>query len=246
MQIGGWQFAPKLWPSVATMAVLPVLLALGFWQLDRADQKRTIHTEFLQHQADETIDLNSAHSLRVNKNEMMWRNVKASGQFKTSMQILLDNQVANSVAGYYVYTPFQLMNEYAWVLVNRGWFTAGNDRNVSPDLGEVENTETEITGVAKDAQSTGILLGDEKIEQMSENVFRAQRINFQEIEELVEHDLLPYIIRLHAGSANGYHRDWRLPGSGVEKHLGYAFQWFAMAAVLLIIYIVLNLKKTNS
>ena len=246
MQIGAWQFTPNLWPSVATLVILPVLLALGFWQLDRADQKRTIHTEFLQHQADEIIDLNSAHSLRVNKNEMMWRNVKVSGQFETSMQVLLDNQVVNSVAGYYVYTPFQLMNEDAWVLVNRGWLAAGNDRNVSPDFGEVENTDTEITGVAKDVPLTGILLGDEKIEQMSEDVFRVQRINLQEIEELVEHDLLPYVIRLHAGSANGYHRNWRLPGSGEERHLGYAFQWFAMAAVLLIIYIVVNLKKTNS
>ena len=246
MQIGAWQFTPNLWPSVATLVILPVLLALGFWQLDRADQKRTIHKEFLQHQVFEITDLNSAHSIRVNKNEMMWRNVKANGQFKTNMQVLLDNQVVNSVAGYYVYTPFQLMNEDIWVLVNRGWLASGNDRNVPPGFGEIENTDTEITGVAKEAQSMGILLGDEKIEQMSEGVFRMQRINLQEIEELMEHDLLPYIIRLHPGSANGYHRDWRLSGSGEEKHLGYAFQWFALAAALVIIYIVVNLKKTNS
>lgn len=246
MQIGAWQFAPNIWPSVATLVMLPILLALGFWQLDRADQKRSIHERFLLHQSDEITYLNSAHSLRANKDEMRWRNVKANGQFKTSMQVLLDNQVVNSVAGYYVYTPFQLNNEDVWILINRGWLSGEGDRSISPDVDIMDELDTEITGVARDIPATGIRLGEAKAEQLSENLFRVQYIDLKEIEGLLQHDLLPYIINLSAVSAYGYHRDWRMPGSGEERHLGYAFQWFAMAAALLIIYIVVNLKKTNS
>ena len=59
------------------------------------------------------------------------------------------------------------------------------------------------------------------------------------------HDkLLPHIIKLEPESEGGFNRDWREPGSGKEKNLGYAFQWFAMASALLIIFLAVNLKKT--
>ena len=38
-------------------------------------------------------------------------------------------------------------------------------------------------------------------------------------------------------ASEGLLRDWTEPGSGVEKHYGYAFQWFALSALIAILYV---------
>jgi len=243
MHIGNWQFSPTLWPSLTTIIVFPILLSLGFWQLDRAGQKREIYAEFLDHQSSPAVDLNNEHKRRENEAEMKWRNVKVIGDLTKGNHILLDNQVVNSKAGYFVFTLLKLANEEMWVLLNRGWIPVGEDRKHVPDLGEVITKEVELLGVAKDVPATGLLLGDPTIEKIEKNIYRAQSINLDEIKDLLRLDLLPYVIRLHPGSAQGFRRNWRTPGSGEDVHLGYAFQWFALASLLLIIYVVVNLKK---
>ena len=55
--------------------------------------------------------------------------------------------------------------------------------------------------------------------------------------------LYPYIIRLSPESNHGYIRNWQLQNSGENVHVGYAFQWFAFAATLFVIYFVMNIKK---
>jgi len=80
---------------------------------------------------------------------------------------------------------------------------------------------------------------------MSNDVYRVQRLNINEVAELTKTKLLPYIVRLEPESEHGYRRQWQLPGSGVSVHNGYAFQWFAFATVLLIIYLVLNIKNKH-
>ena len=42
---GGWRFAPGLWPTIATLIGLLVLLGLGTWQLDRLEWKRALIAE---------------------------------------------------------------------------------------------------------------------------------------------------------------------------------------------------------
>ena len=222
--------------------MLAILISLGMWQLDRAEQKREIHEKFLQHQSAEIIDLNSEHAVRADKSAMLWRNVKVNGTFTDDVHILLDNQVMKGEAGYFVFTPFRFSDENIWALVNRGWLPAGKDRMISPSF-DTNAEEVNIIGVATEVPATGLLLGEPAIETMTDNIIRLPHIDLQEIAGLIKQDLFPYVIRLQPESAQGFLREWSIPGSGEERHLGYAFQWFALAATLAVIYLVVTIKR---
>ena len=243
MRIGGWQFAPGLWPTLATLVLLPLFVELGFWQLDRADQKEQRHAQFVHRQLEPAIDLNDAGALMADKAELLWRNASIRGQYANE-HIVLDNQVVNELPGYFVYTPFQISGTDKWALVNRGWIPVGDDRNKLPGI-TVPAVEVQISGVISDVPSTGLVLGNAPIETMAVSVYRVQRIELDKLAPLVRHDLLPFTILLAPGAENGHVREWRVPGSGREKNLGYALQWFAFAAILVVVYVALNLKRLH-
>ena len=240
--IRNWCFSPELLTSLLAAVFISLFVSLGYWQLDRADYKRALYAEFENRQASTAVDLNQDYSGQLSTEELLWRPVRASGEFLEAYQILLDNQVSATHAGYYVYTPFKLAKNGRVVLVNRGWLVADADRSVSPELVSTTGVVS-INAIAKQIPKTGLLLKDLPPEQMSATVYRVQRINIAELGELTNLDLLPYVLRLEADSGHGYLRQWRVPGSGEKMHLGYAFQWFAFALSVLIIYLVLNIKK---
>ncbi|MGH8120862.1 MAG: SURF1 family protein [Gammaproteobacteria bacterium] len=242
MRIGAWHFTPGLWPTAATLVLLSLFVALGFWQLDRADQKSRKHGEFVLRQSEHALDLNDPVTLRRNKEELLWRRAQARGHFDNEVHILLDNQVLRGKAGYFVYTLFLVTPGDHWLLVNRGWVPLGKDRGVAPLL-ETPAAEIKIVGVINDVPATGLVLGDAPAEALTRTIYRAQRIDLDEIARQRGHKLLPFVLALAPESGHGFIRHWQLPGSGREKHLGYAFQWFLFAAILVVIYLAVNIKK---
>jgi surfeit locus 1 family protein len=88
------------------------------------------------------------------------------------------------------------------------------------------------------------VLAEKTDEDLGNGLYRLQRVDLEKLNAKYELKLLSPIIRLDPDSEGGFVRDWRKPGSGKEKNLGYAFQWFAMASALLIIFLAVNLKKT--
>lgn len=222
-----------------------LFVSLGFWQLDRADYKKGLYAEFEQRQSAASIDFNEIENQQLDKELLFWQKLEAEGEFLEEYQVLLDNQVENTHAGYFVYTPFKLSNSNLVVMVNRGWLLADKNRKVAPVLLNTHGV-VKISGVAKDIPKTGLLLKDLPPERLNESIYRVQRINIDELQKLTNLTLLPYIFRLEPGSDHGYIKNWRLPGSGESVHYGYAFQWFAFAGVLIIIYLLLNFKRIKN
>ena len=242
MQIGHWQFSPGLIPGITTILVLPLLVSLGLWQLDRAEQKRVLYQDFLARQEEAPVRLDNQKMLGTNNAEMIWRHVYLSGQFMPGAEILLDNQIQDGKPGYLVFTPFRISGEDKLVLVNRGWIAGSGNRSDVPVI-NTPSHEVELRAVVTEAPATGIVLGESLVETVATGIYRVQRINFDEIRQLVNHDFLSYIVRLEPESDYGFLRQWQIPGSGEEKHLGYAFQWFALAITLVIIFLAVNIKK---
>ncbi len=238
MQLGNWQFSPGIWPTLATILLLPLLLSLGFWQLDRAEQKSLLQQRYLQRGNEKALsDLQTDKDLDT----MIWRRVHLSGNFNKEHTFLLDNQILNGQAGYFVYNLFEMENELP-ALVNRGWIRAKPDRKNLPEI-VIPLQKLDISGVIKKVPATGILLAEHTDEELGNGLYRIQQVNLDKLATKYKISLLPYVIRMDAESVEGYARDWREPGSGKEKHLGYAFQWFAMSSALIIIFLVVNLKK---
>jgi len=231
-----------LLPSLATFAVFPVLLALGFWQLDRADQKREVSSRQLERGALAPLVLNDRAVLGDDTAGILWRRGIARGKYAVDRIFLLDNQVHNSRPGYHVYTPFLISGVEKWVMVNRGWVPAEKYRDQVPVVDTPAENVT-VNGRILPVQQPGLVLDDGVEELMTKRISRLQSLRLGRLETALGHELLPFVLRLEPSSPGGFIREWPVPGPGAERHLGYAFQWFSLSAALLIIYVVVNTSR---
>ena len=234
------EFRPRLWPTLATLVLLPLLLGLGFWQLDRASQKADLQEEFSERYSSPAVVLNDVDNRR-DADALRWRPVIISGRYAEN-SYLLDNQVYRGEPGYRLYTPLRLSDTQSAVLVERDWLALGGTRNHVPAFTTPADKQ-HMRGRIVPAPATGIMLAEHSIEELAEDRFRVQRIRPAELAEHSGIDLLPYIVRLDQARHAGDDRRAALQGFGRERHLGYAFQWFALAATLLIIYLCVNIKR---
>lgn len=239
MRFGAYEFSPSLWPTVATLLLLPLLIGFGIWQLERAGWKQ----DMVDTHADRTrLSPVSLESLDDIRDAEQYRQVFARGNYDMDHQLLLDNRTYEGHAGYHVLTPLRLADSDKTVLVNRGWVPVGNSRAVLP---EIPGTRGEV-------------LVDATIKAPPEKLFRlgardevhegwpqvVQQIEMNELEERLGYPLQQLILLLDKDDEFGFIRDWK-PVYGVtpDKHRAYAVQWFTLAAVLLMIYIGVNSKR---
>jgi len=236
-------FTPSLWPSLAALAVFALFIRLGFWQLERADEKLALETTYRNHIEAEPVDLTQGGQLRAQSGWMHWRRCVLDGTFDPETVLLLDNQVYRGTVGYQVFSRF-VLEDGAAVLVDRGWVAAPATRSAAPRLSTPAGRLT-LPGVAKPVPVAGIKLGQDVPEQLGGNLIRLQRIDLTQIATRNDWKLLPYVVRLDPGATGAFTWNGTKPGFNRERHLGYAFQWFAMAAALLVIYLVVNVKRAG-
>ena len=236
-----WRFNPGLWPTLATVALFILLVRLGFWQLHRAEEKQELQRRYQAQINAEPVNVTRARAWRTEAARMHWRRCVLAGTYDPHATYLLDNQVRRGVAGYQVFTRF-VLEDGAAVLVERGWIAAPGSRNEAPQI----NTPTApvtLAGVAKPVPVSGIRLAQDVTESLTDNLKRVQRIDLARIAADNDLTLLPYVVRLDPAAAGVLIWNGSEPGFRRERHLGYAFQWFALAATLLVIYLVVNTKK---
>ena len=222
-------------PSFLILATIVFLMSLGFWQLDRADQKRTIEASIQKANT-------GVVELIVNQNELLskeYYEVRLQGSYISDKQFIYDNQIVDQVSGYYVLTPFVLKGQPNAVLVNRGFIPWNGSRDKLADI-DVDSASREI----KVQVSNPIKRIELKTSDIS-NQFPVliQAIDFDVIEEISSTSFVDVIGLLDPSSDDGFVRKWEPYTGSIEKHIGYAIQWFLMALVLGIIGIRIGLKQ---
>lgn len=238
----GWAFKPRLIPSLIAVLFVCLFISLGLWQLDRAEQKLALSQQYEQRIIAQPLDLAATGKERLDKDAMYWRPVILRGKYDIENFYLLDNKTLSGRAGNYLYARFVLADG-AGVLVNRGWLPQNLDRSIAPTFLTPEQ-ELILTGVIKPPPRS-VLLGQHVPEQLTPNVTRVQEVVIDNIAQENDWQLMPYIVRLEPPAPDGLHRIWQKPGFGRDKHLGYAFQWFAMATALILIYLFLTIKRDS-
>lgn len=224
----------KIIPTLVYLCLLPLLLALGAWQLDRAEQKRVFLKLQEQGEVAETLHLSTA--IENNTEALRYRKVEATGSYDESHQFLIDNQISAGKVGYFVLTPFILPGEAKAVLVNRGWIPLNQDRSVLPDL-SINKAQTSISGRINNFPGVGIkLAGADLPTDTWPSV--VQVVDSKILAKKLGYPLFQFQIELDKDSADGFKREWHattimLP----EQHTAYAVQWFALALTLTIIFI---------
>ena len=229
-------------PLVATV-MLVLLLALfftaGFWQLDRAGEKRAVLQRYAAAVGDQPVTELVADS---DAGAMRFRRVALRGRYVPERQVLLENMTDGGRNGYQVLTLFRSGNRH--VLVNRGWLPADADRSKLPYI-SVDGEERTVTARINDYPAPGIRLDA----PAGESSGWPRRMLFPtaiQLEQALGVELPAYQLQLAAGEPDGYLREWRAVASGPEKHLGYAFQWFSFAGLACIFYLILMFQWRRS
>ncbi|MEI6868686.1 MAG: SURF1 family protein [Methylophilaceae bacterium] len=235
-------FNYKLLPSLVFIIFFTLFIKLGFWQLDRADQKKIINMAFVERQNQPPIPLNK-ETIQMPIIDIIWHHVTISGEFLNDKNIILDNQVVQEKAGFLIYTPFKILDSNKIILVNRGWYPLSNSRNDVPNIPPIKGAQA-IEGEINQMPSSGISLGKVITEKLNESSFRLQKMDYEVLSSLIGKDLMRYVVKLKKPIFDKtYVIDLGIPVPDSDKNYGYAFQWFAMAFTLFIIFIKLGLKK---
>jgi surfeit locus 1 family protein len=228
---GRLRFAPRVPATLAAIAAAILFSVLGNWQLGRAAEKRALAADFAREDAAQDIRSVPADGPRYPR-------VFARGQYDSEHQFLLDNRVHAGRAGVHVLTPMRLADG-STVLVNRGWQPFGATRadlpvvtvsdglrTVRGRLDRLPRPPIELEGVAA--------TGWPRLMQYP---------NADKLGAALGRELYDGMILLDPEEPDGFVREWTVPGSGPDRNLGYAVQWFAFAALAIAIWLALSLKR---
>lgn len=234
--------------TLITLLLLCLFVHLGFWQLSRAELKKT----WMQNLENPDLPLLSWSELLNYAQENGSDNKKLGairfylsqikGHFLPSSEILLDNQTLNGQTGYLVLTPFQPENSQTLILINRGWIPLGADRNILP---KIETTKDEVTLIGRiNTPASGLILKKEVISS-AQWPLRIQSIDFYALSEILQRKLIPFLLELEANSPAVFATKPNNFQFQVNRHLGYALQWFTIALVTLIYYVILYIRQSK-
>jgi surfeit locus 1 family protein len=240
IRIGSRIFAPGVFTTLLAIVLVAFLISLGMWQLRRAGEKRALYEAFASG-ADSTLAIDGA-TPAVRR----YQHIETTGHYDETRQVLIDNMVGTAGAGYFVITPFDL-DGGGWLLVNRGWVPLGASRAARPAI-DVAGGTRRLRGRADNLPRAGIQMG-KRIALAPPYPVVANFPTHGEVAALLGESSwskAAELVLLDPGEPDGYERNWSAPGFPPMRHIAYAVQWFALAATLVIIYLVTNFKREGA
>jgi surfeit locus 1 family protein len=215
--------------TVATAITMVATASLGLWQLDRARQKTALESDILSRAGLPALG-NAGLLVQTDTAPVLHRSVQLRGQWLPQHSVFLENRQMNGRTGFFLVTPLRLSGSDRAVLVQRGWLPRDfNDRTRVPD---VATPTGEVTLQGRLAPPPGRLyqFGDAGSGPIRQNIDLAA---LRQETGLALLDLSVQQTGDDEGEGQGrLHRQWPLPATDVHKHHGYAFQWFALCALV--------------
>ncbi len=224
----------------ATLIGVTLTANLGAWQLRRAAQKMALQ-DALDSRA--TLSALSAADLAPTSElaeRQHYRPVHLRGRWLAERSVFLENRQMKDRVGFYLVTPLQLEGRPEVVLVQRGWVPRDlRDRTLLPPIATAMGT-VDVEG--------HIAPPPARLYDFAPSTAGLIRQNLELDEFAAETGLrLAPLSVLQADSAStagdGLLRQWPRPAVDVQKHYGYAFQWFALCALMAGLYVWFQLVR---
>ena len=220
----GKRVRPAWLPTLAALFFAALTFWLGQWQLGRAEEKRALQAAY-----DAAAELPVAELATLPMPPARYTRARVSGHLDDDHRIYLDNRVHQGRAGYHVITP--LLHTDGVVLVNRGWLPRGSDRAAPPPVAREPGVVT-LQGLLVPARSRYLELSARSVEG---RVW--QNLDLDRFRAGYRAELPDLMLLQTSDSTDGLVRDWPRPDAGVERHLGYAGQWFSLTAAIAALYV---------
>ena len=228
------------WPLTLLTIVLCVAFAwLGRWQWQRGEMRQGEWDAFAQG-ADQALPLGARKVAALPR----FAHVSVSGRLRADRQFLLDNRTHAGRAGYEVLTPLELADGRV-LLVDRGWMAFTGYRAVLPDISFTPAQTTTVVGRVDELPSAGLAFGRTAPALAGGWPKLATYPHIEDLSSAFGRALESRIILLDARAADGYVRDWQPPGLPPARHWAYAIQWWAFAATLIVLWVVLAVRRAR-
>jgi surfeit locus 1 family protein len=208
--------------------------SLGLWQLGRANEKTALQDARTQQSVKEALDgrsLRGAPEEVAQRSELIHRRMVVTGRWLPTYTVYLDNRQMNAKPGFFVLTPLQIDGTGEVLVVQRGWAQRSfTDRAALPPV-QTAQERVEIQGHLAPWPSRLYDFGGAEAGPIRQNLDLAayrQETGMKVLE----------VTLLQSGEpSDGLLREWPVVASGVEKHHGYAFQWFGLSGLIALLYV---------
>lgn len=217
--------------TIAAVAGIAVTISLGLWQWGRGERRTALHEAVQAQEQSGAVDVRDLLAVREEDPRLLHRPVVLRGQWVPERTIYLDNRQVNAVPGFYVVTPLRIEGSQAVVLVQRGWVQRDFERRERLPPVQTPEGIVEVRGRVAPPPAKLYAFSTEEKGTIRQNLdlaaFRAE----------TGLPLLPVSVQQTGRPSEGLLRQWPEAGSGAEKNYGYAFQWWAIAALIAILYV---------
>jgi surfeit locus 1 family protein len=216
--------------AVAALAGIALTTSLGVWQWGRGMQRTALQDAIAARR--NSAPVSAAELLAATDTAtLVHRPVVLRGQWVPERTVFLDNRQMNGVPGFYVVTPLRLQDGRGVVLVQRGWVQRDFERRERLPPVQTPAGTAEVRGRLAPPPAKLYEFATETAGPIRQNLdlarFRAE----------TGLDLLPLSVQQAGAPSEGLLRQWPQAGSGAGKNFGYAFQWWAIAALIAILYV---------
>lgn len=233
ISFGVYEFRPRRWTSVAAVAGIALTLALGQWQIRRAQYKENLQQRYDAQTREPAVRIAGQP---MERDGLLFRRVEVRGEFVPQHTVFVDNRIYQHRPGLYVATPMRIAGSQRYVLVNRGWVEGNSDRSL-PQVSTPAGEQL-VQGVAVAYSERYFELS----KQVAEGRIR-QNLVYERYRQETGLDLQPFVIQQDSKADDGLVREWSRPDLGRNTHLAYAFQWYALSLAILIYYLVTHVKR---
>ncbi|HJV63317.1 MAG TPA: SURF1 family protein [Albitalea sp.] len=224
---------------LATLAGMALTARLGVWQLSRAAQKEALQQELQSRAALPELAASALAGDEQRAQAQHYRRIRLQGRWIDRATVFLDNRQMNGRPGFFVVTPLRLAGSERVVLVQRGW--APRDQADRTRLPVLPSTTGEVTVAGHVAPPPSRLFefGSDAAGPIRQNLDLAAYGR----EIGVPLAPLSVVQDAPADPDDGLLRQWPRPAVDVDKHYGYAFQWFALCALIAGLYVWFQLVR---
>ncbi|MEQ8281901.1 MAG: SURF1 family protein [Parvibaculum sp.] len=229
-------FRPMLWPTLLTAAMLPVLLGLGFWQVERLEWKRNLMATMAERMAADPVALPAPEAWpSLDAAALEYTRVSLTGRFMHEHELHYFTQAETGAPGYAVIVPLLLDGEAdAVVLVDRGFVPVAMKDPAMRAAAQPEG-RVSLTGILRTPQRRGSFDGADDPQNNVWMVRDPARMGAH----LGLTQVAPFIVEAEIGpSAGPWPKAGRTRVDLPNNHLDYALTWFGLALVLTAIYLI--------
>jgi cytochrome oxidase assembly protein ShyY1 len=238
----GNAFRPGLWPTLAMLVLCALFLRLGVWQWDRAEYKRELLAEYQAQGKRAPVSLDALLADSTLESFPPYLRVTATGSYDSARQVLLQDMTRDDQVGFEVLTPL-LMQGGVIALVDRGWVPM-DAKGGAPDV-SVDAKPRQLTASIGLLPAPGIKLGHAPAPSADWPKLLLYP-TLDDLRPLYGPKLMTPVLHLEPGQADGYQRQQTLDvGLPPSRHLGYAFQWTALAVAVFGVWLAVNLRRRH-